>query len=66
MASTAPLLNSDVTEMSRIIALNVSALTRLTYTAVPALVKRGSGTIINISSIVGVAPELRPWPLEAL
>jgi uncharacterized protein len=58
MASTAPLLNADVTEMSRIIALNVSALTRLTYAAVPALVKRGSGTIINIGSVVGVAPEL--------
>jgi uncharacterized protein len=58
MASTAPLLNADVTEMSRIVALNVSALTRLTYAAVPALVKRGSGTIINIGSVVGVAPEL--------
>jgi short-subunit dehydrogenase len=58
MASTAPLLNSDVTEMSRIIALNVNALTRLTYAVVPAFVKRGSGTIINIGSVVGVAPEL--------
>jgi short-subunit dehydrogenase len=58
MASTAPLLNSDVTEMSRIIALNVNALTRLTYAVVPAFVKRGSGTIINIGSVVGIAPEL--------
>jgi hypothetical protein len=58
MASTAPLVNADVSEMSRIITLNVSALTRLTYAAVPAFVKRGSGTIINIGSVVGVAPEL--------
>jgi short-subunit dehydrogenase len=58
VASTAPLLNSDVAEMSRIIALNVEALTHLTYAAVPAFVKRGSGTIINIGSVVGVAPEL--------
>jgi uncharacterized protein len=58
MASTAPLLNSDVTEMSRIIALNVNALTRLTYAVVPAFVKRGSGTIVNIGSVVGVAPEI--------
>jgi len=58
MASTAPLLNSDVADMSKIISLNVEALTRLTYAVVPAFVKRGSGTIINIGSAVGVAPEL--------
>jgi short-subunit dehydrogenase len=40
------------------IALNVTALTRLTYAAVPAFVARGRGTIVNIASIVGVAPEL--------
>jgi hypothetical protein len=58
VASTAPLLNSDVTDMSEIIALNVEALTRLTYAVGPEFVKRGSGTIINIGSVVGVAPEL--------
>jgi len=58
MASTAPLLNSDVADMSKIISLNVEALTRLTYAVAPAFVKRGSGTIINIGSVVGVAPEL--------
>jgi len=57
LGATAPLLNSNVAEMSRMIALNVEALTRLTYAAVPPFVKRGSGTIINIGSIVGVAPE---------
>jgi short-subunit dehydrogenase len=58
MASTAPLLNADVADMSTIISLNVEALTRLTYAVVPALVERGSGTIINIGSVVGIAPEL--------
>jgi short-subunit dehydrogenase len=58
MASTAPLLSADVANMSRMIALNVEALTRLSYAAVPSFVKRGSGTIINIGSVVGVAPEL--------
>src|SRR6185312_9429412 len=53
----APLVNSDVAEMTRMIAVNVEALTRLTYAVVPALVKRGAGTIINIASIVAVAPE---------
>jgi short-subunit dehydrogenase len=57
LGATAPLLKSNVADMSRMIALNVEALTRLTYAAVPSFVKRGSGTIINIGSIVGVAPE---------
>jgi short-subunit dehydrogenase len=54
----APLLQSDVERMDDMIALNVTALTRLTYAAVPGLVARGGGTIINIASIVGVAPEI--------
>jgi hypothetical protein len=57
VGATAPLLNSDAAEMSRMIALNVEALTRLTYAAVPGFVKRGSGTIINIASVVAIAPE---------
>jgi uncharacterized protein len=56
-ASVAPLLNADVGKMDEIIALNVLALTRLTYAAAPAFVARGHGTIINIASIVGVSPE---------
>jgi short-subunit dehydrogenase len=43
--------------MSAMIALNVDALMRLTYAAVPAFVERGRGTIVNIASIVAVAPE---------
>ena len=38
------------------ITLNVTALTRLTYAAAPAFVARGKGTIINIGSVVGIAP----------
>ena len=53
-----PLLASDVARMSEMISLNVGALTRLTYAAVPGLVERGGGTVINVASIVGVAPEL--------
>src|SRR5260370_39358094 len=58
VAATAPLVNSDVAAMSRMIALNVEAVTRLTYAAVPAFVKRGAGAIVNIASVVAVAPEL--------
>lgn len=53
-----PLLESDVDAMTRMIDLNVTALTRLTYAAVPGFVARGNGSIINISSIVSIAPEV--------
>jgi short-subunit dehydrogenase len=57
IASVAPLLNADVEKMQEMIALNVTALTRLTYAATPAFVTRGAGTIINIGSVVGISPE---------
>lgn len=56
-ASISPLLQADPGKMEEMIALNVTALTRLTYAAAPAFVKRGAGAIINIASIVAIAPE---------
>lgn len=38
------------------IRLNVLALTRLTRTALPAMLSRGGGTIINLSSIAAFVP----------
>jgi uncharacterized protein len=43
--------------MEAMIALNVTALTRLTYAAAPAFAARRAGSIINIASVVGIAPE---------
>jgi len=54
----APLLDSDIDKMDEMIALNVRALTRLTYAVVPGFVARGTGTIINIASIAAIAPEI--------
>jgi len=56
-ASIASLLNADVEKMDEMIALNITALTRLTYAVAPAFVQRGAGTIINIASVVGISPE---------
>ena len=53
-----PLLQSNVDAMEEMIEINVTALTRLTYAAVPGFVARGHGTVINLSSIVAIAPEL--------
>src|SRR6516225_5616766 len=57
VGATAPLLNADVDKMDDMIRLNVIALTRLTYAAVPGFVARGKGAVINISSIVAISPE---------
>src|SRR6266481_4360581 len=56
-ASVAPLLEADIRKMQDMIALNVTALTRLSYAAAPAFVKRGTGTIINIGSAAGISVE---------
>jgi short-subunit dehydrogenase len=58
IGATAPLLQSGIDTMEAMIALNVSAPTRLTYAVAPGFVARGGGTIINIASIVAIAPEL--------
>ncbi len=56
--SAASLLDSNPDQIEKMILLNVVALTRLTRAVAPAFVARGSGTIINIASIVALAPEL--------
>ncbi|MBR1221608.1 SDR family oxidoreductase [Bradyrhizobium sp. U87765 SZCCT0131] len=58
VGATAPLLGSDIDAMQAMIALNVVAPTRLAYAVAPAFVTRGRGTIVNIASIVAIAPEL--------
>ncbi|EPE95414.1 SDR family NAD(P)-dependent oxidoreductase [Rhizobium grahamii] len=58
VGGTAPLLASDVDKMQAMVDLNVTSLMRLTYAAVPGFVARGGGAIINIASIVAIAPEV--------
>ncbi|MGF6774140.1 short-subunit dehydrogenase [Paraburkholderia sp. GAS199] len=57
VGSVASILQADVDKMQAMIELNVTALTRLTYAVAPAFVARGKGTIVNISSVVGIAVE---------
>lgn len=57
IGSASPLMQSNVDKMEQMINLNVTALMRLSYAAAPQFVKRNSGTIINISSIVAISPE---------
>ncbi|MGQ2965929.1 SDR family NAD(P)-dependent oxidoreductase [Methylophilus sp.] len=58
VGSVASVLDADVDEMEAMITLNITALTRLTYAIAPVFAAQGSGTIINIASVVGIAVEL--------
>ena len=58
IGATASLIESDSDQLETMLQLNVIALTRLTRAAAPGLVARGRGTLINIASIVALAPEL--------
>jgi hypothetical protein len=58
LGSVAPLVEAEVEKMDDMIRVNVNALMRLTYAAVPGFVARGGGTVINIASVVAIAPEL--------
>lgn len=52
------ILENGAPELSRIIALNMTAPTRLASAAAKAFAARGSGAIINLSSVLALAPEM--------
>jgi uncharacterized protein len=58
LGATAPLLASKPEDLDPMIHLNVIALTRLAHAAAPGFAARGNATIINIASIVAIAPEV--------
>jgi uncharacterized protein len=58
IGATQPLIDSDVDALERMIHLNVTALTRLARAVAPAFVARGGGAIINMASVVALAPEV--------
>jgi uncharacterized protein len=58
IAAASKLLASDPDYLEQMIQLNVTALTRLALAAAAGFVARGNGLIINIGSIVALAPEL--------
>lgn len=49
---------ADPDKLEDLIQLNVVAVTRLAQAAAAGFVARGRGTIVNIASIVGLAPEM--------
>ena len=51
-------LTQDGDALSRMIALNVTAPTQLAHAVAPRLAEAGAGAIVNISSVLGLAPEM--------
>ena len=49
--------NPDPESLEHLIRLNVTALTRLTSAVIPRYLRQGGGAIINIASVVALAPE---------
>lgn len=58
IASAGKLLESDLDYLDQIVQINVTAFTRLAIAAAYNFAKRSSGLIINIGSVVALAPEL--------
>jgi short-subunit dehydrogenase len=58
LGATASLVDSTLEQLDNMVDVNVTALTHLTRAIAPRLAANGAGTIINIASIVAVAPEL--------
>ncbi len=50
-------IEQSTDEMSRLVALNATAPVRLASAIAPRLAKSGKGAIVNIGSVVGLAPE---------
>jgi uncharacterized protein len=50
-------LDNTPGQIDDLIRLNVTAVARLTHAAAKAFVSRGRGTIVNVSSVVGIAHE---------
>ena len=58
LGPTGPALASDPAQLDRMVALNVVAAHRLAVAAARTFVGRGGGTVVNIASVVALAPAL--------
>lgn len=58
IAAAGTFVDQDPDLVARVIALNTTALTRLASAVAPRLVQAGQGAIVNIASVVGLAPEI--------
>ncbi len=59
VALAGPFVQQDLDKVEQMIQLNVVSVTRLAHAAARAFSGRDRGAIVNISSVVGLAPELQ-------
>ena len=59
-AGKAGFTQPDLDALDQLIRLNITAVTRLAGAVVPRFLASGSGAIINLASVLAVAPELFP------
>ena len=57
-AQSGTFIEQSTDSVAHLVALNTTALVRLASAVAPRLAKAGNGAIINIGSVVGLAPEL--------
>lgn len=58
-----PFAETDPALLEKVIAVNVVAVTRLARAAVPGMLARGRGTVVNVASTLAFAGSLPPGPL---
>lgn len=59
IAQSGSFIEQSPDQVEQLIALNITALARLSNAIAPRLVQAGKGAIVNISSVVGLAPEFQ-------
>jgi short-subunit dehydrogenase len=52
--------DADIEAVDRLIQLNVTAVTRLAAAVAPRLAAEGNGAIVNVASVLALAPEMFP------
>lgn len=60
IAASGGFANPDLDALEDMIKLNVTAVMRLAGAAVPGFLSRGGGSIINVSSVLAIGPEIHP------
>lgn len=59
-AASGGFASPDLDALDRLIRLNVTAVTRLAGAVVPRFLAQGGGSIINLASVLALAPEISP------
>ena len=59
MGQSGGFLQQDSLSIERLLSLNINAVTRLAGAVAPRLASQGGGAIVNLGSVVGLAPELQ-------